>query len=103
MVARKIGAFAAKEVVADQIRQKNELLGLIAWVGMHASDRADLRQWSTLPQTIQLARFWVPAGSYDLKLQGLDSSGSPTPDHVDKAPLHVKAGQTTFYFWRPLR
>lgn len=35
MAARKIGAFVAKEVVADQIRQKNELLGFAAWLTMH--------------------------------------------------------------------
>ncbi len=102
MIARKMGAFAAKEIMADQIRQKNELLGLIAWVGMHASDRADLRQWSTLPQTIQLARFWVKPGTYQLNLQGIDISGAPTADSLEHAPVQVRAGRKTFYFWRPL-
>ena len=103
MAARKVGAFVAKEVVADQIRQKNELLGLIAWVGMHASDRADLRQWSTLPQTIQLARFWVPPGTYYLKLHGITGSGVETGENREILALPVKAGHKSFYFWRPGR
>src|SRR5690606_9304797 len=44
LAARRFGGFIAKEVVADQIRQKDELLGTAAWLFMHLSDRADLRQ-----------------------------------------------------------
>lgn len=103
MVARKVGAFVAKEVVADQIRQKNELLGVLAWVGMHASDRADLRQWSTLPQTIQMIRIFVPPGTYHMTLQGVDGGGSPTGDRKENIPLTIRAGQKVFTHWRTLR
>ncbi|MFN7727687.1 MAG: COG3014 family protein [Bdellovibrio sp.] len=103
LVARKIGAFAAKEVMADQIRQKNEVLGLVAWLGMHLSDRADLRQWSTLPETVQLARFWVNSGSYRLNLKALDAGGTLTSEMTQTPELTVKAGQKTFYLWRPLQ
>jgi hypothetical protein len=103
MVARKVGAFAAKEVVADQIRQKNELLGMLAWIGMHASDRADLRQWSTLPQSVQMVRFWASPGTYNLTLQGLDGSGNPTADRKENVPVQVKPGRKSFYFWRTIR
>lgn len=102
MIARKIGAFAAKEVVADQIRQQNELLGLVAWIGMHVSDRADLRQWSTLPETVQLARFWVSPGEYRLNLRGLEAGGAVTSEIKESPALSAKAGQKVFYLWRPL-
>ena len=76
---------------------------MVAWLGMQASDRADLRQWSTLPASIQELRFWVAPGEYQLDLQGLDASGSATPDQKEKIPIKARAGGTTFYFWRPLR
>lgn len=100
LVARRLAAYAAKEVVADQIRQKDELLGLVALIGMHLSDRADLRQWTTLPQTLQILRFWVDPGEYNLNLQGLDQSQSPTDQLSVK--INAKSGRKTFYFWRPL-
>jgi hypothetical protein len=53
---RRFGARVAKEVIADQIRQKDKALGDIAWLVMVASERADLRNWSMLPESIQIVR-----------------------------------------------
>ena len=54
--ARRFGARVAKEIMADQIRQKDKALGDIAWLVMVASERADLRNWSMLPESIQVVR-----------------------------------------------
>jgi uncharacterized protein len=102
LVARRVGGIAAKAVVADQVRQKNELLGSIAWVAMNIADRADLRHWSTLPQTIQMVRWPLSPGKYHLKIQGQDYSGIPT-NEVYEGEFTVKAGQKTFVNWRSLR
>ena len=72
LIARRVGARVAKEVLADQIRQKDKTLGNIAWLVMVASERADLRQWSTLPQSIHVLRLSAPKGSFTMKLKGLD-------------------------------
>ncbi len=96
LVARRIGAAVAKNVVADQIRQKDQLLGVLTWVALAASERADLRQWSTLPQTIQVIRMPMPTGAYKIKLTGLDSMGdeSETLPDIDsvggKGSAHKK-------------
>lgn len=103
MVARKVGAFVAKEVVADQIRQKDELLGLIAQIAMHASDRADLRQWSTLPRSFQIVRFKLPGGEYELSAQGQTGAQAPTADQLQPVKVTIKPGRTTFFTWRTLR
>lgn len=103
MIARKLGAYVAKEVAADQLRQKNELLGLVARVAMHVSDRADLRHWSTLPRTFQIARFKVPAGSYKISAQGISGTGASTADVLDKRSVQVKPGRISFVTWRALR
>lgn len=103
MVARKVGAFVAKKVVADQIRQKNEALGLLADIAMQASDRADLRNWSLLPQTIQIVRIPVPPGVYRMTIQGVDLGGRPTLDRKEEPEIVIRGGQKTFYAWRSLR
>lgn len=103
MVARKIGAFIAKEVVSDQIRQKDETLGLIANLIMHVSDRADLRNWVTLPQTVQVARLRLPAGTYKVDIQGLDAWQSPTADVKEGVEVKLRAGQKQFISYRSLR
>ncbi len=102
LVARRMGGIAAKAIVADQLRQKNELLGNLAWIAMNLSDRADLRQWSTLPETIQMARLPLAPGNYTVTFQGLDISGQPTSD-VYSQEIVIKPGQKTFVNWRSLR
>lgn len=102
LVARRVGGIAAKAVVADQLRQKNQLLGDLAWIAMNVADRADLRQWSTLPATIQMARIVLPPGQYKVTLQGLDYSGSPTSDSLSDKAIVIRPGQKTFVNWRSL-
>ncbi len=77
--ARRFGARVAKEVVADQIRQKDKALGDIAWVIMVAAERADLRNWSFLPETIQLVRLDA-TDMTSLKIEGRDFSGNVSED-----------------------
>ena len=76
LVARRIGGVATKMVVADQVRQKNKLAGDLLLLGMLISDRADLRQWSFLPQSFQMVRWYLPAGTYQIQIQGLAWSGA---------------------------
>jgi len=103
MIARKIGATAAKAVVADQIRQKNENLGDLAWIIMRLSDRADLRQWSTLPRAIYISRIWLPAGEHEIEIQGYSGVGSPTADRLEPVKIKVSGRQKTFLNWRSFR
>lgn len=103
LVAKRIGGIAAKEVLADQIRQKNELLGAVAWIAMYASDRADLRQWSTLPQTIQIVRLPLKPGTHKVSIQGLGFNNDVTADHLDTRDVEIKAGKKNFLIWRALR
>lgn len=103
LVARRVGGVAAKAVVADQIRQKDELLGAIAWIAMNVADRADLRQWSTLPETIQISRLYLKPGAHTIKIQGVDSSDAPTADEAEFKDFTLKAGETRFINFRSLR
>lgn len=102
LVARRLAATATKAVVADQVRQKDELLGALTWIALNVSDRADLRQWSTLPQTIKIARIPLKPGKYKISIQGLMVDGTPTSDQMDAREVDVKAGKKKFVMWRSL-
>lgn len=86
LVARRIGGAIAKEVVAERIRKENQLLGDLALIAMYATDRADLRQWSTLPKNFKIYRAMVPAGDYRLTFT----------DGLRERNLQIKPGQKVF-------
>jgi len=103
LIARRVGGIVAKAVVSDQIRQKNNLLGDLAWIAMNVSDRADLRQWSTLPAKIQIARIFLKPGKYKIKVKSLNSSGFETGEPILDMDLLIKSGQKAFVNYRSLR
>lgn len=93
LIARRIGGAVVKEVVAHQIRQKNELMGDLALIAMYASDRADLRQWSTLPREFKIYRKDVPPGDYQLQIDSGESLQS----------IKVLPGSKVFINYRTLK
>jgi hypothetical protein len=78
LIARRIGGAVVKEVVAARIRKDNQLLGDIALLAMYASDRADLRQWSTLPRTFKIYRLILAPGDYKLDIDGQEKNNKIT-------------------------
>lgn len=95
LVASRLAGVATKAVLADQLRQKNEALGQLAWIAMNLADRADLRQWSTLPQSLQFARVQVPAGVYRVRL-----STNGSIDVSDERQIEVAPDRKAFVVWR---
>lgn len=74
LAARRVGARVAKEVLADQIRQKDKALGNIAWLVMVASERPDLRNWTLLPESVQVVRVDAAPDS-KIEIAALDQNG----------------------------
>lgn len=103
LLARRVGAFVAKEVTARELSRRDDTLGALAWVFMHASERADLRQWSTLPESIQVARIYLSPGEYDLSLQGLSSFGYETEDRLINKKIKLEKGKTKFINFRSVQ
>lgn len=103
LLGRRLVGIAAKKMAADELRRKDETLGFLAYIFMRFSDRADLRQWSTLPQTIQIAHVFVDPGIYLLSVEGRNSYDQPSGE--DRAPEEVtlKPGQKFFLNWRSLK
>ncbi len=100
LVAKRAAGFVAKQVVASQIGQRNEALGLAALIAMHVTDRADLRQWSTLPQTIQVARLYLPVGDYKVLVRGLRDNGNESGEVSKEMKVKIEPRQKAFVNWR---
>lgn len=93
LVAKKIAGFVAKEVVADQVRQKNEALGAIMRIAMHVADQADLRQWSTLPDSFQISKHSLRPGDHVVRIWAQGASGEKK---IFDGTVTIKKGEKTF-------
>ena len=93
LVAKKILGAVAKGVVAHQVRQKNQFLGDVALLAMHVADQADLRQWSTLPDSFQISRLFLKPGQHNVVVWGQDPSGNKK---IWSGQVKIMRGQKTF-------
>ena len=93
LVAKKILGAVAKEVVAHQVRQENQFLGTMTSLILHASDRADLRQWSTLPNSFQLFRLALKPGIHRVVVWGQGFGGEKK---IWEGQVRIARGKKTF-------
>lgn len=78
LVAKKLAGLAGKIVLKEAINKNNKGWGDLAFIALDAMDQADVRQWSTLPATFQVARQFLPEGVYQVKVfDEVASSGEP--------------------------
>lgn len=103
IIAMRVAGVAAKAVVADQLRQKNALLGELAWIGMNAADQADLRQWVSLPSSFQVAKLHLAPGKYKVRFVGLNGRGDATGENSEWMDVTVQARKKVFLTWRSLK
>jgi hypothetical protein len=103
LVAKRIAARVAKVAASKEIGKNNKLLGDLSIIAMTLSDRADLRQWSMLPESIQIIRTVLPEGTYKFSLNGLDEYFLPTGEDLLNQEVHIKNGEKKFIIWRSLK
>jgi hypothetical protein len=103
LIAKRIAARVAKVAASREIGKNNKLLGDLSIIAMTLSDRADLRQWSMLPESIQIIRTVLPEGTYKFNLNGLDESLLPTGESLLNQEVHIKNGEKKFIIWRSLK
>ena len=107
-VARAAVKFTAAEAAtrgAQQAVNKDDA----PWVGLAvalltkglavASEESDKRSWRTLPDEIQIARLWVPAGDYEVRVQPV-GRGMGAPAAGRTRSIVLGEGQTTFLIER---
>lgn len=103
LIARKLAGIVVKETLGEQIAKKTDdpLMGLIAKLVMYVSDQADLRSWNLLPRDLQLARFAVSPGRYEVALLPEGASGSHVPwANLRTQWVDVHAGKKVFVNFR---
>lgn len=103
LIAKRLAAEATKQVVASQIDQKNKGWGQLAYLAMKITDRADLRQWSTLPETFQVARIPLKVGTHKVRVQGLNSHGASSGEEMESIDVTIRPGKKTFITWRSVQ
>lgn len=98
IMAKKIGGVVVKEVIAERVRKAtdSEFWGLLTKVILHVTDQADLRSWSTLPASLQIARITVPAGTYNVGLDLAYRSGASSSNVKQWESVQVDKGKKVF-------
>lgn len=70
MILRQALRIGVKNELQDTAEEKGgQLAGFATLIYNIISERADLRSWLTLPQNAQVARYALPAGEHQLKLE----------------------------------
>ncbi|MGA0164347.1 MAG: hypothetical protein ACO3LE_08935, partial [Bdellovibrionota bacterium] len=73
----------------------SEDLGVLAGLLLFAASGADTRSWLLLPQNLQVARVYLPAGTYSLEIQYLDKDGKRvSTESIDK--IQFRSNQIQF-------
>jgi hypothetical protein len=73
--AEGIGIGARAAVNKNSQNWVGLLAVILARIAVLASEEADIRSWRMLPGEIQLARLWIPAGSYSVMVNAVDHQG----------------------------
>lgn len=103
LVAQRMGGIVTKAVIADQVRQKDNLLGDLLWLGLNLADQADLRQWASLPSSIQIAKLRLKEGDYRIRVVGLDGARQPTGETSAWFSVKVQNQRKHFLNWRSIQ
>ena len=107
-IARGIAKYSLVQAVRDGKKKddgssgKNEVAGFLANLFTSATERADTRSWTTLPDTIHLARLTLPAGTHSVTVEVLDRSGRVAQTATYDA-VTVVAGSRTLLHHRSYR
>ncbi len=90
-VTRGLVKYLAKEGADDQ----SEIAGWLVNLFNVVTESADIRCWSTLPQTIRMARLSLPEGIYDVELK-LFGSHQQDDEVYTVEDVEIKSGRATF-------
>lgn len=105
LIARRVAARVAREMAARELGKQDNAGGTaaLAFIAMQVTERADLRQWSFLPASIQVAQIQLDPGEYDIALMGLDHVNTPSGERSEPRKIKIKAGKTQFLVWRSVK
>ncbi|MBS1559695.1 MAG: hypothetical protein JST69_13320 [Bacteroidetes bacterium] len=90
---------AVKKTEENQIRKENETLGAIVGLLNAVTEKADTRNWQTLPHSISYCRISLPEGNANLHFVA-QTPGGREVDHP--ITVSILKGQTTFHTFTSL-
>lgn len=94
IMTRALARAVIKYKSQKKAQGKNSLAGFLMTVTNLATERADTRSWTTLPQEIQMVRVPVPVGSQPVRIELVNSAGRVV-DTIDEV-VTVRPGQRSF-------
>lgn len=101
LIAKRVAAQVLRDQIAFNNRNRdNGLATAAAWIALSVADRADLRQWSMIPNTIQMVRVYLPKGIYQGHVKGIDGKGGPTGESRDFEKIVIQPRKKTFLFFK---
>ncbi len=89
---------ATKQVMEQVGRNQNENLGTILGIVNAMTEKADTRNWQSLPYSISYAKISMPPGNHTLELFQTGRNFQST----EKVEVTIQAGQTTFQVFHQL-
>jgi len=91
-MANGIARLATKKALEQLARQKDDNLGTIISIINAVSEKADTRNWQSLPYSISYARMTLPPGDYKIMLNTYGNVTSSTPFEFT-----IEANKTLFH------
>jgi hypothetical protein len=74
-MARAIARAVVKYQSQKSAQEQHALAGFLLTVTNLATERADTRSWTTLPQEIQMTRVVLPVGQQDVSIEIVNAAG----------------------------
>ncbi len=75
VMARAIARAVVKYQSQKSAQEQHALAGFLLTVTNLATERADTRSWTTLPQEIQMTRVVLPVGQHDISIEIVNAAG----------------------------
>jgi len=95
IMTRAIARAVLKHKTQERVEEKRgAMMGFLATAINVATEQADTRSWTTLPQNIQLARVRLPEGLNKVKIEIYNAAGALV-DIIEKN-VQVKSGKSVF-------
>jgi hypothetical protein len=99
-LATSLMRLALKQSAEYQVRKQNENLGALVSLLNAVSEKADTRNWQTLPHSISYSR--VPLKTGDNQLQLKTYTQKKNSHNVKDFDFSVEKGQTIFHIYQSL-
>ena len=93
-MANSLLRLATKQAIESYTRSKDENLGAIISIFNAVTEKADTRNWQTLPNSIHYTRIRLKEGKHTVTLRVNSPNGDSKDQQFD---LEVKAGKTKYF------